>query len=303
LPPDHSSVIPASDPRWPQVRLLVNRRCATGENPYWCDEERAVYWTDIPRGRIYRYAVQTGLCDTVYAGEPVGGFTRQRDGRWLLFRVADIALLDADGVTTRVRPFLEEGMRRFNDVIADPRGRVFAGTIGSSPTSGGLYRVDVDGVITRLFTGTGVANGMGFSPQADRFYWTCSTSRRIDQFDYDLHTGAITGRRVFNAAVPAMGRPDGLTVDREGGVWTAWNGGQAIRRHDESGPVVRHIPMPVPKVTSLTFGGPDFDRLYVTTGGGDGTSPDAGALFEVTAGVRGRAEFRSAIDAGRGKRW
>jgi D-xylonolactonase len=60
-------------------------------------------------------------------------------------------------------------MERFNDVIADPAGRVYAGTIGTSRESGGLYRVDLDGTVTKLFAGTGCANGMGFTPDGQHF--------------------------------------------------------------------------------------------------------------------------------------
>ena len=82
-------------------------------------------------------------------------------------------------------------MKRFNDVIADPSGRVFAGTIGEHP-KGGLYRLDLDGTITKMFDGTGCSNGMGFSPDTKTFYWTCSTTRRIFQFDFDAESGALS---------------------------------------------------------------------------------------------------------------
>ena len=49
-------------------------------------------------------------------------------------------------------------MQRFNDVIADPEGRVFAGTIGQDRERGGLYRVDTDGTVTSLFKGSGCSN-------------------------------------------------------------------------------------------------------------------------------------------------
>jgi sugar lactone lactonase YvrE len=51
--------------------------------------------------------------------------------------------------------------------------------------------------------------------------------------------------------------------------------------------------MPVTRPTSCTFGGPDLDRLYVTSAsiGLDETAlrmqPNAGGLFMVTPGVQG----------------
>jgi sugar lactone lactonase YvrE len=44
------------------------------------------------------------------------------------------------------------------------------------------------------------------------------------------------------------------------------------------------------QVTACTFGGPDLDRLYITTSREDldpGDDPLAGSLFTVVPGVRG----------------
>jgi sugar lactone lactonase YvrE len=55
--------------------------------------------------------------------------------------------------------------------------------------------------------------------------------------------------------------------------------------------------MPVMRPTSCAFGGPDFDRLYVTSARIDldekalEMQPKAGGLFMVDAGVRGIAEI------------
>ncbi len=79
--------------------------------------------------------------------------------------------------------------------------------------------------------------------------------------------------------------PDGLTVDAEGGVWLALFGGGAIRRYRPDGTLDAHIPLPVTHPTSLAFGGPGLDDLYVTSarrGGG------AGSLLRLRPGVRGR---------------
>jgi D-xylonolactonase len=69
-------------------------------------------------------------------------------------------------------------------------------------------------------------------------------------------------------------------------------------RYDPDGTEVERFDAPAEKVTSVSFGGPDLDRLYVTTGGSDRPTdgPGAGALFRLDPGVGGRAEFRSAVE-------
>ena len=225
----------------------------------------------------------------------MGGFTIQENGNLLLFRVNDIASLSRDGKISIVRTYSDEGMARFNDVIADPEGRVFAGTIGQTKQNGGLYRVDLDGTITKLFEGTGCSNGMGFSPDLKTFYWTCTTTRKIFQFDYERRTGEISNCRVFYH-VENEGLPDGLTVDVEGFVWAARWGGGCIKRHAPDGNVVESIAFPVRNITAMCMGGRDMNELFITSAKEPGENPpEAGALFKMPVQVKGRTDFKSKI--------
>ncbi len=280
----------------PALTCLPVPRCQLGENPLWHGGSQCLYWTDIEAGRIHRFHPASGTHEVIYQGIPVGGFTFQAAGDLLLFRVGDLALLHPDGGVEVLRAFTDAGLVRFNDVIADPEGRVFAGTIGTTDQSGGLYRIDPDGTITALWRGTGCSNGMGFSPDLKTFYWTCSTRRRIHQYDYDRATGALGPARLFHQAIPEEGIPDGLAVDQHGHVWSArWDGG-AVVRHDPSGRIVDTIQLPVPKVASLCFGGTKLDKIYITTAGGrhdaDGME---GAVFQFEPAAAGRHEFESRL--------
>ncbi|MFN9025554.1 MAG: SMP-30/gluconolactonase/LRE family protein, partial [Akkermansiaceae bacterium] len=165
--------------------ILINSHCQLGENPLWHGRSQCLYWTDIGAGTIHRLHPETGGHEVLYVGVPVGGFTFQTNGSLLLFRVDDLALLHPDGRVSVLLHYSDEGLERFNDVIADPEGRVFAGSIGTDNESGGLYRVDLDGNITCLWRGTGCSNGMGFTPDLKVFYRTCSTTRRSFRYTYD----------------------------------------------------------------------------------------------------------------------
>ena len=278
------------------ITTLFNDHCELGENPLWNGDNGCLYWTDITGGKVHRLHLASGRHEVIYRGEPVGGFTLQENGDLLLFRVRDLALLDADGRVDVVRAFSDERAARFNDVTADPEGRVFAGTIGLTEASGGLWRVDRDGTMTLLFRGTGISNGMGFSPDLQTFYWTCSTRRRILAFDYDRATGALSGERLLYQATPEEGIPDGMTVDVHGDIWSArWDGFGAVH-HAPDGKVIERFAFPVAKVSSLCFGGPNLDQFFVTTAGGvPGSATEDGAVFHWTAGVSGPPEFRSRI--------
>jgi sugar lactone lactonase YvrE len=66
-------------------------------------------------------------------------------------------------------------------------------------------------------------------------------------------------------------------------------GGSAVRRYTAQGKPDLVIELPVRQVTACAFGGPDLDRLYITTSrvGLEEPEPQAGALFVARPGVRG----------------
>lgn len=277
--------------------LVANYHCVTGENPLWDARAGVLYWADIETARLFRLEHASGAHECFHHGaDKIGGFTQQEDGSLLLFEVDRIARLSRDGSRRVLVEGIDSDMTRFNDVIADPEGRVFAGTIGKTDESGGLYRVDLDGSVHVLWKGTGCANGMGFTPDLRGLYWTCSTTRIIYLADYDRGTGALSNRRPFYRAPEAEGTPDGLTVDRSGDLWSARWGGASLLRFDPRAQLREKIDFPVNAVSSAAFGGPDLDTLYVTTAGGSEQPAGLeGSVFSVRTTNPGTVEFRSRV--------
>jgi D-xylonolactonase len=251
---------------------------------------------------MYRYDPATGKHEQCYSGEMVGGFTVQADGALLLFMPQGAIAKWRDGALETVVPEIpmERGFR-FNDVIADPRGRVFCGTMDLSGDhrGGRLYRFDPDGTLTQLLDGVGTSNGMGFTADRKTMYFTDSPKRHIYRFDYDEATGAIANQRVFIETPEGEGVPDGMTVDAEGYIWSArWNG-SALYRYTPGGREERRIAFPAKKVSSVTFAGDAMTDMYVTTALARGTPAEegegAGGLFRLRLGIRGVPEFLSRI--------
>lgn len=287
-----------------EPELIADYQCVTGESPLWHPDEQRLYWVDIPRGRMFRYHPASGQHEQVYEGDVVGGLTIQSDGALLLFMARGAVKMWRDGeLTTVIDQIPDERESRFNDVIADPEGRVFCGTMPTRERLGRLYRLDPDGRLTRLLDGIGCSNGMGFTLDRRRMYYTDTRKGEIYLFDYDQETGAIANQRVF-VRVPERegeGTPDGMTVDAQGCVWGARWGGGCVVRYAPDGTEDRRIHFPARKVSSVIFGGKDYTDLYVTTAGGNNKPEEgvgAGALLRVRLaheGIRGLPEFRSRI--------
>ena len=258
--------------------LIADYLCIIGENPLWHPIENQLYWLDIPNGRLFRYNPKTGEHENFYThGEEVGGFTFQPDGSLLLFMSRGAIAIWKDGKLTSVIDEIEgEFESRFNDVIADPVGRVFCGTMPQESRSGKLYRLDLDGSITEILDGITCSNGLGFTPDLKQLYYTDSMKHEIYLFDYNQGTGSISNQRVFVTTPEDDGVPDGMTVDAKGYIWSAHWDGNCLVRFDPFGNEERRIEFPVKKVSSLSFGGEDLTDIYVTTAGGDNKTARGG---------------------------
>lgn len=268
------------------------------ENPLWDGRSGRVLWTDIDKGRVFSCALDSGSPELLYNGPGVGGFTLQEDGALLLFRQRDVGRLDAQGGFSKILDFHHEGSRRFNDVAADSRGRIFAGTIGKGGGSGGLFLFETDGSHRMVADGTDCSNGIGFSPDGTTLYWTCSTRRVIFAFDYDCAEGILSEQRIFIRAGEGDGIPDGLAVDADGRVYSArWGAEESgVVVYDPNGGEILRLPQPCKAVTSLCFAGDRLDRLVATTAFDPGDAPGRHDLYLIPEiPSTGRPEHRSSM--------
>ncbi|HVL40273.1 MAG TPA: SMP-30/gluconolactonase/LRE family protein [Fimbriimonadaceae bacterium] len=283
-----------------RLRILADYACHTGEGPLWHPEENALFWTDIPNGRLYRFDWSTGEPRTIYEGRPVGGMTLEEDGSLLLFRDGGNVVRWWNGLERVViEEVPDDSQTRFNDVIADPEGRVFCGTMSSQDRPGRLFRLDPDRTLHLVLEGLGTPNGMGFSPDLSQMFFTDSGARTIYRFDYHRPSGRLSHQIPFLQVEPGVGSPDGMTVDAEGCVWSAFWDGSRVARYSGEGQEVERVTLPVKKVSCPIFGGPGYATLFLTTAGGHQKELDgehAGALFAFEPGVVGRPEFRSRIE-------
>ncbi len=269
------------------------------ENPLWDAAAGKLYWTDILAGHLFSHDWATGATERIYEGPVVGGFTRQMDGSLLLFRENDMAVLKPGEAAAVSRfGFAEEGSKRFNDVIADPAGRVFAGTIGKTPESGGLFRVGLDGRYVQVASGTGCSNGMAFSLELDLFYWVCTTRRCIFRFPYRRSTGELGEPVVFHQGSPEEGLPDGLTMDAEGNLYSIrWGAAEyGLLVFNAEGKMLHRQTIPAKATSSLCFCGPDLRQLAITSAETkDDPCREADLFLIKEMPVKGRTEFCSKV--------
>ncbi len=281
--------------------VLVADGDELGEGPHWDAATGELVRVDITRGRVHRFDPVSGRASSTELGDLVGFAIPRASGGLVVGLRRAVMVLDPDGARhtlATLEPDLPDN--RLNDAKCDPMGRLWAGTMAMAETrpDGALYRIDGDGRVEQVVSGLTISNGVDWSPDATLMYLNDSPTRRVDVFDHDPSTGALTGRRPF--ARIEEGFPDGLTVDADGGVWVALFGGGQVRRYFPDGGLDVVIPLPVTNVTSLAFGGPDYADLFVTTARHHldaarlSAEPLAGAVLVLRPGVLGRPAGRFA---------
>jgi sugar lactone lactonase YvrE len=304
MPMSRMSIQAPTDVPSIQADLLVDAHANLGEGPVWDDREGWLWWVDILGEAIHRTDPATGRDDTVPVGQLIGAVVVRASGMLVAaVREGFVAVDPASGRIELLAPVeADDRTTRMNDGKVDPAGRFWAGTMGVDhrPNAGALYRLDPDLRVTAMVPRTTISNGLDWSPDARTMYYIDTPTRRVDRFDFDPSTGAITGRAPAIPIREGAGSPDGMTVDADGYLWVALWDGWAVERYSPDGRLDRRVEVPVQQASSCAFGGPDLDQLFITTAqegfppGGMPDQPHAGGLFVCRPGVRGRASFRFA---------
>lgn len=272
-----------------QVEQVTDPVTSHGEGPVWSPQWGGLRWVDMLAGDVLSL-LDDGTVGRRHVGSVAAVLRPRRGGGAVIGVKRGFVLEDPDGSLTPLPELWTGDKVRMNEGGCDPDGRFYCGSMAydQRPGAACLYRLDPDHSVSVVLDGVTVSNGLEWSPDGSRAYYNDSATGRISVFDYDLRSG-LTGRRTF-AEIPAGGLPDGLTVDAEGGVWTAVFNSGAVHRYRPDGRLDEVVEVPTRRVTACTFGGERRDLLFITTsreGQPEGVDPLAGSLFRAAVGVAG----------------
>jgi sugar lactone lactonase YvrE len=270
-----------------QVEQLTDVVAHHGEGPVWSPRWGGLRCVDMLAGDVLSLRAD-GAIERRHVGEIAAALRPRRGGGAVIGIERGFALEDPDGTVRPLDEIWSDPSVRMNEGSCDPDGRFYCGSMAYDQRVGAasLYRLDPDGTVQVVLDSLTVANGLEWGPDGTLAYHNDTATYTIAVYAYDREVG-LTDRRVFAALEH---RPDGLTVDAQGGVWTALSDGGAVRRYTPDGDLDVVIEVPARKVTACTFGGAGLDELFITTsreGLGPGDDPLAGALFRAMPGIRG----------------
>jgi L-arabinonolactonase len=270
-----------------------------GEGPLWCTRTQSLFWIDGTQPQLLRWRWGADRAEAWAQPRPPAALAHMADGRLLVAFRARFGITPSPDkpVQDIAVAGLDLSDERFNDAKVDRQGRLWIGTIDRALTRriGHLRRFDDHGVAV-MANGFGLSNGMGWSPDDRDFYFSESLDRQVHRFRFDAASGAIEPNGLIASFQGGEPKPDGLTVDSEGGIWCVVFGGGVVHRYTPDGRLDRSIRLPVSRPTSCMFGGPDLKTLLITTATLGLTSeerarePHAGSLLALPMDIAGLPE-------------
>lgn len=255
-----------------EVRMAFDAQNHLGETPLWSAAEQALWWVNCEHPpELHRWVPGSGEHSKWPMPRRIGGFAIKAIGG-VLVALAD-GLYDLDtasgALTLRAASPLPPQVKLHESAV-DRQGRFWIGgydhnfPANRAADGAAFFRLDGD-VLTPVITGIAVANGLAFSPDGRTLYAADAPKRKVEAWDLDPASGAVSNRRTFLALMEGEGFVDGACVDAEGGYWLANVGAGRLRRYLPDGSLDRIVELPFSNPTKAAFGGPELKTLYVTS--------------------------------------
>lgn len=274
-----------------EIIRVGTTKARLGESPCWDADAQALNWIDAMAGTLWRLPIAGDAPEVHALPAPVGSIAPCSGAAVVVALRNGFARYDFG--SRRLEPLtgipVDHPEVRFNDGKCDPAGNFLAGTLhggrqAGDPVLGGLYRLRPDARVEHLADDIGFANGPCFSPDGRVLYLADSLERTIWAYDYDPH-GPLRGKRVFAQTQVFDSGPDGATVDSQGFLWTVLTRAAQLARYAPDGQLERLIELPVTYPSSICFGGPRLEHLYLTSISRsarlEGRLPQDGGLFRI----------------------
>ena len=264
-----------------KLRIIADGFTFT-EGPIWHPSEEWLMFSDIARSKQWRWSEAEGLAIFRQPSNQANGNAFDREGRVVTCEHASSKLvrIEHDGKLVRVLAAHYEGKRLNspNDVVVDPRGRIFF----TDPTFGrtredlglirkqelsfqGLFRYDPDGTLHLLADDFGQPNGLCFTREGSQLLVNDTAKRTIRAFSADGTSGGGIWAEVGGEGSEVEGsetwNPDGMKTDTDGRIWCTGPGGVHVFAPDATCLGVIYTPE---KLTNFCFGGDGLRTLFIT---------------------------------------
>ena len=280
------------------AQLFSQEKYLLGESPFYDPRTKTISWVDIMDKKFFMLN-SDGIKITFTFNQAIGtALPTENEGIYLIAGTDGLYLQDTTNGSLILLKNLKEyykSYQRSNDAKADAMGRLWFGSSVDDnihEARGNLFCMDTagDDKITIRQPDTKISNGMAWSADRKKFYFSDTLQYAVFSYDYDLTTGEISNRQILFKVDKNNGLTDGMCIDAEDNLWVAFWGGHRIeQRSTKDGSLLSVINVDAKNVTSCCFIGDELDTLFITTSGNEQTGEHDGCLFTCKVDVKGCA--------------
>jgi sugar lactone lactonase YvrE len=223
---------------------------------------------------------------------PAGTYLNGSDGQVLIADNKHKAILELTPQNEiNVLAELHDGqtLRGLNDLTVDAAGNIYwsdpEGSSAAKPV-GDIYRLSTDGRVDRVAGGLAFPNGLDVDPAGKYLYVIESQSKKILRYLLPKEPHKLLPKPEMFYDLGGSGG-DGCAFDAAGNLWVTdfhrpETGKGRIAVLSPEAKVLAYLPLPSKVVSNITFGGPNRDEIFCTTG-------DPPGVFHAKVGAKGFA--------------
>ena len=158
--------------------------------------------------------------------------------------------------------------------------------------SGSLYCLDKDLRLYKVDQNYFTTNGPAFLNK-NNFYHTDSRKKTIYKIKIN-NKFKILKKSIFLKFKKKDGSPDGMTTDFKNNLWVCHYRGAKITVYNLKAKKIHQINFPVKNITNCTFGGSNYNELFISTARKGMNANDlkktplSGSLFKVKTNLKGK---------------
>ncbi len=230
-----------------------------------CDAEGNVYAVNFARQSTIGRVASNGKSE-LFVDLPKGstgnGIRFSQQGVMYVADYTGHNVLQVDMKSRKISVLAHEPkMNQPNDLAIGPAGILYASDPNWAAGVGQLWRIDRQGVVTRVAADLGTTNGVEVSPDGKSLYVNESVQRNVWAFTITA-AGKLTDKRLIKK-FPDHGF-DGMRCDVDGNLYITRHGKGTVVKMTPAGKILQEVPVLGKKPSNICFGGTDGRTAYVT---------------------------------------
>ncbi len=223
-----------------------------------------VFFADGQTSKIWKVALDGKLSEFAADTKNSYGMAFGPDGKLFTASVSSETVLayDPTGKVTNFAPGIKG-----NDLVVANNGNIYVTEPKGYEPQSNIWLVKPNGEKKIVDTGLRFSNGVTLSPDQTLLYVAEMRTHWVYSYQIQADGTLANKQKYYWLHVPDTADDsgaDGMRVDRDGRLYVATRMG--IQICDQAGRVNAIIPTPNGKSSNLTFGGANFDTLFVTAG-------------------------------------